>query len=98
MDSGWKVGFRIVGRNRKRITRVFPTKGECERFQRWAMAQHDSGKLWDDSGKQDKRTLSDLINLWFEQLGQYLKDGERRRSKLHLPEDMRNCLTRYLRL
>ncbi len=49
--GGWKVDFRIGGRNGKRITRVFPTKGECERFQRWAMAQHDSGKPWDDSGK-----------------------------------------------
>ena len=96
-DSGWKVDFRIGGRNGKRIIRVFPTKGECERFQRWAMAQHDSGKPWDDSGKQDKRTLSDLINLWFDQHGQYLKDGERRRSKLRLLcDDMQNPIARSM--
>ena len=67
------------------IARLFPTKGECERFMRYTIAQHETqsgDKPWLEKPK-DSRKLSELIETWDELHGHFLKDGKRRKAKLN---------------
>lgn len=84
VKNGWQVDFKVAGRGSRRYKRVFPTKGECERFQRYTIAQYetDSGaKPWLEK-PQDNRHLSDLAELWHQNHGQYLRDSERTYNKV----------------
>lgn len=40
--SGYEVRFRVNGRGCREHKRVFPTKAECERFQRYTIAQFET--------------------------------------------------------
>lgn len=42
VKTGWQVEFRVNGRGSRKYKRVFPTKSECERFQRYTIAQHET--------------------------------------------------------
>ncbi|MDX1756962.1 MAG: tyrosine-type recombinase/integrase [Marinobacter sp.] len=78
LPSGrWQVDIQPGGRGQKRIRKSFPSKAEAQRFERWALLQHDSGTLG-PALKKDKRKLSELIEAWYLAHGKYLRDGERR--------------------
>lgn len=78
LPSGrWQVDIQPGGRGQKRIRKSFPSKAEAQRFERWALSQHDSGTLG-PALKQDKRKLSELIGAWYLAHGKFLRDGERR--------------------
>lgn len=84
VKNGWQVEFRVNGRGSRKYKRIFPTKGECERFQRYIIAQHETqsdAKPWLERPK-DNRKLTELIELWDDTHGHFLKDGKRRKSKL----------------
>lgn len=84
VKSGWQVEFRVNGRGSRKYKRVFTTKAECERFQRFTIAQHETqsdAKPWLEKPK-DSRKLSELIELWDDTHGHFLRDGKRRKSKL----------------
>ena len=96
-ENGWKVDFRVGGRNSKRVIRIFPTKGECERYERWVKSQHDAGKPWSDNTSGDKRRLSELVERWYVLHGQHLKDGIRRRDKLlSMASDLKDPIAQQL--
>lgn len=77
----WVVDVYPNGRRGKRIRKKFDTKLEAQRFEKYILTKASSEKEWNPS-QSDKRTLTDLINKWYELHGQTLKDGERRKIKL----------------
>ncbi|RBP78528.1 hypothetical protein EBI01_18090 [Marinomonas rhizomae] len=42
INSGYEVRFRVNGRGSRAHKKVFPTKAECERFQRYIIAQFET--------------------------------------------------------
>lgn len=83
VNGKWKVDFRPEGNQGPRVQRQFTTKQEAQWFEAHVIAQVTSGKPWNPSAK-DKRKLAELCQLWFDQHGRHLKDGERRLRKLNL--------------
>lgn len=82
LPSGrWQVDIQPGGRGQKRVRKSFDTKGEALRFERWVIARQEAGEDWNP--KQDKRTLTDLVKLWYVHHGHALKDGESRKRKLN---------------
>lgn len=82
LPSGrWQVDLQPGGRGHKRIRKSFVSKSDAQRFQRWALSQHDSGTLAPQL-RQDKRTLVELIKAWHLAHGKFLRDGERRYKHL----------------
>ncbi|REG85114.1 phage integrase [Marinomonas pollencensis] len=84
ISSGYEVRFRVNGSGSREHRKVFPTKAECERFQRYTIAQFETQsdeKPWLEKTK-DMRRLSELVELWDDTHGHFLRDGKRRKSKL----------------
>ncbi len=81
-ENGWKVDIRPTGENGKRYRKKFETKAEALRYEAWLKTNKTKEKDWEPKKKTDKRKLSDLINLWFEKHGQYLKSGKNRKAML----------------
>ncbi|WP_250655034.1 tyrosine-type recombinase/integrase [Alkalimarinus coralli] len=79
----WKVDVWPWGRNGKRIRKWFTTQTEAQRFQRYILNKAHTDKDWTPA-PADRRTLRDLVKLWYTAHGQHLKDGERRKKKLYL--------------
>ena len=81
LPSGrWQVDMQPGGRGQKRVRKSFDAKSEAARYERWVLTKYSQGEDWNP--RQDKRTLRDLINLWFLHHGHALKDGESRKRKL----------------
>ncbi|WP_063655843.1 tyrosine-type recombinase/integrase [Aliivibrio fischeri] len=80
--NGYEVDCRPQGRNGKRYRKRFKTKAEAQQYERHLMATRNS-KDWIDK-PQDKRSLTELIELWFYHHGQYLKRGIRDRAILDM--------------
>ena len=80
-DGKWKVDIWPWGRNGKRIRKLFDTKTEAVRFEKYVLSQAAQGKDWNPS-KGDNRKLNDLIEVWYKGKGQSLKDGTRRKKCL----------------
>lgn len=73
--DGWKVDIRPEGRNGRRVRKTFSTKAEAIRFENWIAGQVATGE-WNDKPK-DKRTLLELVELWYNVHGKSLKDKKR---------------------
>lgn len=81
-SGSWKADFRVGGEKGERYRKRFNTKAEAERYVKYVEAQYtNTGKAWQEKPK-DRRLLSELIEPWLMLHGQYLKDGERRASKM----------------
>lgn len=80
----WIADFYTVdrsnGKDGKRIRKKFSTKGEALAFESYTLQQH-SESPWLGKSK-DARSLSDLVNIWFERHGITLSDGERRQAAM----------------
>ncbi|SPW89880.1 phage integrase [Escherichia coli] len=74
------VDMRPDGRKGKRIRKKFKTKSEAIQFERWVLAQHQNN-AW-NSAPTDRRSLSELIELWWKFHGQLMKSGWNTRLKL----------------
>lgn len=80
-DGRYLVDLRPQGRNGKRLRRRFDTRGEAQRFERWAIKKYND-KEWLESNAHDERTLEELIADWWKYYGQSLKSGEVIRMEL----------------
>ena len=80
--NGYEVDCRPQGRNGKRYRKKFKTKAEALQYERHLVATRNT-KEWADK-PQDKRSLTELIDLWFFHHGQYLKRGIRDRAILDM--------------
>ena len=76
----WLVECYPNGRDKKRIRKTFTTKGEATAFEEHIISQH-LNKAWLND-QEDKRTLSELVNIWFNSHGVTLSDGEKRKSAM----------------
>lgn len=80
--EGWKVDFRVGGKQGKRYRKTCKTKSEAERYQKFVEAQFiANGRPWNDKPK-DSRLLSELVELWSKHFGVKLKKHHARRLKL----------------
>ncbi|MEA1080771.1 phage integrase [Marinobacter qingdaonensis] len=78
LPSGrWQVDIQPGGRGQKRVRKSFDSKAEAQRFERWAMSQHDAGSSIPQL-KKDKRRFLEVLRTWYLAHGKYLRDGERR--------------------
>lgn len=83
LDSGeWQLDFYPNGRAAgKRHRKKFTTKGEALAFERHTMDQA-SAKPWLSDG-EDKRTLKEIIDRWYDAHGVTLDDGKRRQQAMY---------------
>jgi len=83
VKDGWKVDFRVGGKDGKRYRKTCKTKSEAERYQKYVEAQFiANGKPWNDK-PTDPRTLSELAELWRQHYGVKLVDYHARVKKLN---------------
>ncbi|OCG08774.1 integrase [Gilliamella sp. wkB178] len=59
----------------RRIRKTFGTKGEALAYENY-IEEQAATKPW-IAEKQDRRRMSELVNIWYQSHGQTLKDGER---------------------
>jgi len=83
-DGKWLLDFypegKPKGKPSKRIRKTFSTKGEALAYQNHVL-ENIHIKPWLD-GKEDRRTLWDLVTQWFDEHGVTLDDGERRKGAM----------------
>ncbi len=81
LDNGqYQVDVRPAGMKGKRYRKRFDRKTEATNYERFVTTNfHD--KDWREK-PSDKRSLSELIELWFQLYGQTLKTGIRERKRL----------------
>lgn len=86
-EGRYRVDLRPQGRNGKRIRKLFTTRQEAQKFERYTIATQNN-KDWVEK-PADRRPLTELIDLWWKHHGQTLKSGEADRKKLlRLAEDL----------
>ncbi|RUR96430.1 integrase [Pectobacterium polaris] len=83
-DGKWLLDFypegKPKGKASKRIRKTFSTKGEALAYQNHILENLDN-KPWLD-GKEDRRTLRQLVYMWFDEHGITLDDGEKRKGAM----------------
>lgn len=80
LPDGYRVDIRPDGRKGKRIRKKFVTKSEAIQYERWVLStQHN--KPWADK-PADRRSLTELIKLWWKHHGQLLKSSHNTLLKL----------------
>lgn len=83
LESGkWLCEFYINGRRGKRLRKQFTTKGEAIAFEQYQLEQAKE-KPWLGE-KEDRRKLSELIDLWYKLHGCSLNDKKGRLGKLNI--------------
>ncbi|MFB1115650.1 tyrosine-type recombinase/integrase [Dickeya dadantii] len=80
-DGGWICELYPNGAKGKRIRKKFATKGEALAFEQYA-----NQKPWHDE-KEERRTLKELIDIWYSAHGITLDSGKRRQNTLHYAAD-----------
>ena len=82
-DGKWLFDFypegKPKGKTSKRIRKTFPTKGEALAYERYILENLDN-KPWLD-GKEDRRTLRQLVYMWFDEHDITLDDGDGEKRK-----------------
>lgn len=83
-EGKWLLDFypegKPKGKTNKRIRKTFSTKGEALAYQNHILENLEN-KPWID-GKEDRRSLLELVTLWYDEHGITLDDGERRKSAM----------------
>ncbi|HDO7030490.1 phage integrase [Klebsiella pneumoniae] len=83
-DGKWLLDFypegKPKGKPSKRIRKTFSTKGEAQAYQNHIL-ENIHVKPWLD-GKEDRRTLRQLVGQWFDEHGVTLDDGEKRKGAM----------------
>jgi site-specific recombinase XerD len=75
--SGWRVDIQPEGRGGKRYRKTLPTKAEALRWEAYIRSKVTQAPDWQPPRK-DSRRLSALVELWYENHGQQLRDGKHR--------------------
>ena len=78
-NGKWKADIEPI--KGKRFRKTFKTKGEAQRFEANVRSKLITQPDWSPKPK-DKRTLLELIQVWFDMHGASLSDGKRRNSIL----------------
>ncbi|WJV52915.1 site-specific integrase [Pectobacteriaceae bacterium CE90] len=78
----WLADFRIGGREGRRIRKRFSTKGEAVAYENYCLNEAEN-KPWMGE-KEDRRRLSELIQLWHNLHGQALVANRSRLAKLFI--------------
>jgi len=81
-NGKWLAQIFPNGREGKRIRKQFNTKGEAEAFEAYIKRESEE-KPWLGE-KEDRRKLSELIDLWHRLHGQSLSASKSRLAKLHI--------------
>ena len=81
VKSGWQVDIQPGGRAGKRVKKTFLTKAEAIAWERHVQAKTQESPDWIPQ-KKDSRSLSDLVELWYQHHGAELKDGVGRKRIL----------------
>lgn len=84
-DGRYEVDIYARGRSGKRFRRIFDRKQEAALFERYVMANADK-KEW-LGASTDRRTLSELLNIWWLLYGRTLENGNA--EKRHLDKTIR---------
>ncbi|WP_024550776.1 phage integrase [Siccibacter turicensis] len=83
-DGKWLLDFypegKPKGKPSKRIRKTFSTKGEALAYQNHIL-ENIHVKPW-LNGKEDRRSLRDLVGQWFDEHGLTLDDGEKRKGAM----------------
>lgn len=83
LTSGeWLADFRVDGKDSRRIRKKFVTKGEAVSYEQYYRDEAQS-KPWMGE-KEDRRRLSEIIELWHNLHGQALVASKTRLAKLHI--------------
>lgn len=78
----WQCDFRLNGRDSRRVRKSFPTKGEAVAYEAYCKEEAQD-KPW-KADKEDRRRLSEIIELWHSLHGQALVANKSRLAKLHI--------------
>jgi len=81
-DGRWIVDLRPNGVGGRRIRKIFDTKSEALRYEKYVLSSVSDGQVWNGGRRKDNRKLSDLIDLWWQAKGVHLKDGVKRKRCL----------------
>ncbi|AKH63950.1 MULTISPECIES: tyrosine-type recombinase/integrase [Photorhabdus] len=79
-NGKWLVELYPNGRNGRRIRKQFTTKGEALSYERHILDE-TVDKPWLGE-KQDKRLLSELVDIWYRAHGITLSDGKNRKQRM----------------
>jgi integrase len=83
-DGKWLLDFypegKPKGKSNKRIRKTFSTKGEAIAYENYVM-DILVDKPWLD-GKEDRRSLSELVKQWYDEHGITLDDGKKRKKAM----------------
>lgn len=83
LPSGkWQCDFRLNGRDSRRVRKSFDTKGEAIAYEAYCKEEAQD-KPW-KADKEDRRKLSEIIELWHNLHGQALVAHKSRLAKLHI--------------
>jgi len=80
-DAGWLVDMQPAGRGGKRFRKTFQTKAEALAYTAWLKTKVNETPDWQPA-KRDLRTLSSLVDIWFEHHGSGLRAGKNTYSRL----------------
>lgn len=78
----WLCEMYASGQTRKRIRKQFSTKGEAVAFEQYEIERSRSKPWLGD--KEDRRKLSELVDLWYKLHGCSLSDKKGRLGKLYI--------------
>lgn len=78
----WLCDFRLDGAQSRRIRKKFSTKSEAVAFESYSKEEAQD-KPW-KADKEDRRKLSEIIELWHSLHGQALVASKSRLAKLHI--------------
>lgn len=81
----WLCECYPAGRSGRRVRKQFATKGEALAFERYTMGEIEAKPWLGES--VDRRTLKDMVELWFKLHGKSLTAGQHVYSKLLLMVD-----------
>lgn len=75
VKTGWQTNIQPGGRGAKRLKKTFPTKAEAVAWERYVRAKVQQEPEWAPA-KKDPRSLSELVDLWFQHHGSGLRSGQ----------------------
>lgn len=78
----WQCQVFPQGRDGRRIRKLFATKGEALAFENY-VKNSTNDTPWTGEINTDTRTLSRLVNIWYDSHGTTLDDGKRRKDAMH---------------
>ena len=91
----WLCECYPAGRNGRRVRKQFATKGEALAFERYTMGEIEAKPWLGES--VDRRTLKDMVELWFKLHGKSLTAGQNVYNKLLLMVDLTSKMFAHYR-